>query len=143
MFVLVFFHGRSGLKEKGPYGPFCYWFRFALPIYFLGVAVLLKGRLLPSTGGTTASDGLSWMNVPADGGAPGSFGPTGMAVPGGGTKVGAGLRSDGGMGMEPEGARGIPAAPTDGIGATAAGAAFVSGATYSIGPDGVCGAACL
>ena len=38
----------------------------------------------------------------------------------GGTKVGTGFRSDGGIGFAPPGGCGTPVAPTEGIGATAA-----------------------
>ena len=61
------------------------------------------------------------MVVPSGGGAPGSSGATGLAVPAGGMKVGAGFKSDGGIGIEPAGAWGVPGAPTAGTaGATAA-----------------------
>ena len=48
--------------------------------------------------------------VPSGGGAPGSSGDTGIVPPGGGAKVGAGFKSDGGMGVEPGGATGTPVA---------------------------------
>lgn len=66
------------------------------------------------------------------GDAPGSSGLTGTVAPGGGTKDGAGFKSDGGMGTEPGGACGTPVAPIDGM----AGVAVAAGATGALGRPG-------
>ena len=104
---------------------------FALPVSVFVVSPTVAPGL-PS--------GPSFMRitVPSGGGAPGSSAETGLATPGGGTKVGAGCRSDGGIGIEPAGAWGTPVAPTDGTAGLAGTAA--AGGRPGAGMVGVVGA---